>query len=271
MTIDAITGLISGTIGSNDDANSPYLVTVEASIEGVSASVAFAWAVQLPVAPRPPVSFVVTTAADTAWVPGPINGTIVGAESTNGQVSLRSAIQCAERAYSSAPMVTITFAPDLSGATITLSLRALPRRSQPNFIVPLPWLSQNFTIVGPSGGITINGNGKQVFMVESTNVRRPASCVIENMTITNGNGTQFGGAIDCAQGQQLSLENVNLTGNGAVNGGAIANFGNLWMAFCNIYLNTATRDGAGLYNDGQAYIIGSHIWDNSTQFGGGLL
>ena len=112
-----------------------------------------------------------------------------------------------------------------------------------------------------------------------------ATITAQNLGITNASsGTSSdGGAIGfnaAANGAVVTLENCKISGCGAQNGGAISVYnGTLNLKQCSVYHNNATRDGGGIYVDGQAAsttilvtIEDSQIYDNTataTSYGNG--
>ncbi len=105
----------------------------------------------------------------------------------SGPGTLRSALANADNG------AVITFAPNLSGATITLS----------NTLT----INANLTIDASAlpGGLQINGNGSvQIFNVASTTV------FLDSLTITNAYSTNSGGGI--YNGGTLTLTNLHPIG-----------------------------------------------------------
>lgn len=112
-----------------------------------------------------------------------------------------------------------------------------------------------------------------------------ATITAQNLGITNASsGTSSdGGAIGfnaAANGAVVTLENCKISGCGAQNGGAISVYnGTLNLKQCSVYHNNATRDGGGIYVNGQAAsttilvtIEDSQIYDNTataTSYGDG--
>jgi hypothetical protein len=177
--------------------------------------------------------------------------TAVTNDNDSGAGSLRAAILAAN---SSGSDQTITIDPSLTGTTITLSNGSL-EINDPGFLV---------TIVGPTGGITIDQSGAHmVFGVES-------SAELENLTITGGHGT---GGEGIQMGNDLTLVNCTVTGNTNTgqNGGGIQDFfGYLTMQNSTITGNSAPS-GGGIYDwGGGAYISYSTVSGNTGSKGGGI-
>jgi uncharacterized repeat protein (TIGR01451 family) len=140
--------------------------------------------------------------------------------SSAGDGSLRGEV------YAAPSNATIEFSPSLSGGTINLD--DLPIK-----------LAHNITIIGPSGGITVNANGQSgVFQVSS--------------------------------GVTASLTEVNATA-GAVdgNGGAIINYGNLTLTDCTVSGSLSHGNGGGIANQGGALSLTGDSFNNNETYGNG--
>jgi hypothetical protein len=151
---------------------------------------------------------------------------------------------------------TIQFAPSLNGGTITLA-------------DPLV-INKDLTIDGAGSGITVNGGGKQVFLIEFG-----ATADINGLTITDGFAlaTSIGGGI--FNRGTLSLSNSTVTGNSAGQGGGIFSSGTMTMKGDTVTNNTATEaiagNGGGIRNTGAMTIINCTIAANhATNQGGGI-
>jgi len=160
----------------------------------------------------------------------------------------------------------ITFAPNLSGATITLS----------NTLT----INTNLTVDASAlpGGIQINGNGSvQIFNVAST-----ITVFLNSLTITNGYSTNNGGGI--YNGGTLTLTNCTLSGNSAAGalygdggGGGIYTVGALTLNQCTLSENSVELYGCGggIYNQGgpmtlnQCTLSGNNAGGNSYGDDGG--
>jgi hypothetical protein len=149
---------------------------------------------------------------------------------------------------------TITFAPSLSGATITLSNTLAIGTSLTIDASALP------------GGLQINGNyDVTVFVVAPT-----ITVFLNSLTIADGYSTNYGGGIFNAFGL-LTLNQCTLTGNRAeVDGGGIDDFGTLALNQCTLSGNSAENGGgiatgAGLLTLNQCTLSG-----NSATVGGGI-
>jgi autotransporter family porin len=104
-------------------------------------------------------------------------------------------------------------------------------------------ISNNMTITGQStDGTIINGlNSGNLF-----NVIPGISLTLRNLTLTGGNTTDNGGAVN-NQGI-LTIENCKITDNTANDGGGVYNTGNCILNDSTISGNTADRSGGGICN-----------------------
>jgi hypothetical protein len=195
----------------------------------------------------------------------------------SGPGTLRSAITNA------ASGAVITFDPNLSGATITLS----------NTLT----INTNLTIDASalSGGLLINGNRA----VTVFNVVSNITVFLNSLTITDGYSTNYGGGIynngtltltNCIlsgnsapygsggcggiyNGGTATLNQCTLSGNSATAGGGIDNVGTLKLNQCTLSGNSATNGfGGGIYNGGTATLNQCTLSGNSATngFGGGI-
>src|SRR5665213_4176597 len=183
---------------------------------------------------------------------------VVTNSADSGPGTLRSAITNA------ASGAVITFDPNLSGSTITLSntLR----------------INMNLTIDASAlpGGLQINGNGS----VQIFNVASNITVLLNSLTITNGNAATggFGGGI--SNNGTLTLNQCTLSGNSATGtrgyaggGGGIDNEGTLTLNQCTLSGNYAVF-GGGISNNGtltlnQCTLSGNRA-PNYGGFGGGI-
>jgi hypothetical protein len=180
---------------------------------------------------------------------------VVTNSADSGPGTLRSAITNA------ASGAVITFAPSLSGATITLS----------NTLT----INTNLTIDASAlpGGLQINGNGS----VRIFNVASSITVFLNSLTITNAYSAYYGGGIENAG--TLTLTNCTLSGNYANDvGGGICNDGLLTLNQCTLSGNNAAW-GGGLYNGAgritlnQCTLSGNSAWygpGDMSSGGGGI-
>ena len=192
-----------------------------------------------PAGGRETPSTIVTTASDTFDV-------------HDGFISLREAVFYASAAWTTGP---ITFAPELSGATIVLDGRHIV-------------IDHGITIDASSlpAGLTIDGNAESRVFTVTADEEQPA--VLVGLTITNGAARDGAGIYNLGR---LNVTDCTLLDNTAnSSGGAIRNFGTLVMTNCVLSDNTAGYGGA-LHGSGSTTLIGSVFSRNvATHFGGGL-
>jgi predicted outer membrane repeat protein len=120
---------------------------------------------------------------------------------------------------------TIVFAPSLHGQTITLVTGDLD-------------VTRNLTIQGPGAGqLTISGG----FTSRVFDVAAKTKVVLSGLTISHGNGSDL-----------LVEPGLNFYDRG----GAILNHGNLTVADCTFFSNSADYAGGGIYNDGTMTVTG---------------
>lgn len=183
----------------------------------------------------------------------------------SGRGSLRYAINSAH------PGDAITFARDLRGV-IKLTSGELE-------------ISKNLEISGPGAGqLAISGEGRsRVFHIVDN-----AAVSISNITIKNGiaptlahkehrSGSVYdeagsGGGIYNEMMSSLTLTNITITDNRAIDGGSIGNEGYLTVTDSTISHNVADQDGGGIYNNysvKMSRVIDSTIFDNGAGHDGG--
>jgi hypothetical protein len=178
--------------------------------------------------------------------------------SDSGAGSLRAAIMSADAMGGTN---TITFTSTLTG-TIPLAS-------------PLPTLTDNMTIIGPSGSpnpVTVNGElGGTIFTVTSA----VTAAEMENLTISGADSTTDGGGIN--NSGTFKLLNCTVSGDTAqapANGGGIYNSGTLDLVNSTISGDQvqAPEGGGGLYNRGYAYLVGCTVSGDggSNVLGGGI-
>ena len=178
------------------------------------------------------------------------NFPVVTTVNDSGPGSLRNAIAGIQAGG------VITFAPGLSGQTITLTGGQIV-------------LSTNVTIDASAlaNGISINGNASsRIFQVNSG-----FSVILNALTLTNGyqgpNG--FAGAI--ANSGTLAMNNCTLAGNSAApsgTGGAIDNVGQLTLKGCTLFANTGAFAGA-INNTAVCTLQNCTFYGNSATAGNG--
>ncbi|MEM7034477.1 MAG: Calx-beta domain-containing protein [Chloroflexota bacterium] len=199
------------------------LTLVMAALLALTIHVGGGWLYGVPVAHA--ATFTVTKTADTA------DGTC------DADCSLREAITAA------ASGDTIIFDPSLAGQTITLNIAgASDEDANANGDLDI---TKNLIIMGPTGGITINGNGaERVFHISGA-----FTVNLSNMNITNGNATgqanTNGGGILVIAGATLNIENAAVYNNTATaqGGGIQVNGSTLNGTNITVSGNTATNAG----------------------------
>jgi hypothetical protein len=148
---------------------------------------------------------------------------------------------------------TIQLAPTLKGGTINLNSQLA--------------LTKSLTIDGANNGITVNGNGHQVFTIQAG-----IAVVINGLTITGG-FTAIGDGGGIANSGSLTLTNSTVTGNHAFDGGGIENVSGATMLMSGDTVNNNNSlggDGGGIDNNGALTVINCTIAANgATGFGGG--
>jgi predicted outer membrane repeat protein len=208
---------------------------------------------------RQMLAITVTTLVDEA------DGSIV-----DGDISLRDAIALAPAGEE------INFDPALTaGGAVTLNLAI------PNAIT----VAKAMTITGPGASLlTIdgsaidptpnsdNGDGKRLFLFDDGLASR-AVVTMQGLTLTGADGSGFGGAI--SNGENLTLRNMVIRNNAAVQGAGIGSGGPLAIYDSEIYLNDSDQAGGGIHLNSAAVadykIIRTTIRDNfSGGRGGGV-
>ena len=188
-------------------------------------------------------AFTVDTLADTVDViPG--NGL---AEDAAGDTSLRAAIE-ESNALGGADSIS------LGAGTHSLGLGEIT-------------ISSDLTITGAGVGVTFIDGGTldRIFSVTSGTV------TISGVTMQGGD-VRFsadGGAIDISSGADVTLTNVDLSGNAADRGGAINNAGTLTLNDVTLDSNQSEINGGALANSGTAILNRVTISHNSSGGDGG--
>ncbi|MBC8094309.1 MAG: M36 family metallopeptidase, partial [Akkermansiaceae bacterium] len=201
--------------------------------------------------------FTFSVGADAGWVDQvAVWPSMVTVTNDSGPGSLRQMIADLPEGH------TITFAPNLSGATITLTTGQIP-------------LSRDCTLDASAlpGGIIISGNGaSRAFYVQPG-----VTTVLNNLTITNCNAATapqlagYGGGI-LMEGE-LNLTNCTLANNSAsILGGAILIRANRAATFenCTLLQNSAPTGGA-IMDEGNLTANNSTFWGNTGTTSGGAI
>ncbi len=150
---------------------------------------------------------------------------------------------------------TITFHPNLSGATISL--------------VSTLFVGKDLVIDASNlaDGITIDGaNGERLFAVFPD-----VELTLRGLTLANANaGSSSDGSAVYNSGNLLA-EECTFVGNSARNGGAIYNEGSLTLRRCTLSGNSATGSGGAIYHKiGTARFENCTVATNSANTGGGI-
>lgn len=132
-------------------------------------------------------------------------------------------------------------------------------------------IEKNMVIRGESQASTIiNGtNSNWIF-----NIKTGVSVLFQNLTLANGNSTEFSGAI--INNGTLTAEDCTFTTNNAIWGGAIGNFANLDIVNCNFTNNNAEYGGAIsniLYSSSDSIIStinNCSFTNNTAKYGGAI-
>jgi len=164
---------------------------------------------------------------------------------------------------------SITFAPNLSGQTITLTsgqitLQSGPIRDPDGQIETYGTLTIDASAL--PGGIAISGNhASGIFYIPIDGL-----IYLKSLTLTNGNGGN-GGAIDVELGQ-LTLDNCSLVGNSASLGGAIYNDGLVVLNDSTLSGNSALNNGGAILNAFSPMSLNEcTLSGNSAPGGGGAI
>ena len=184
-------------------------------------------------------ALVVTTSADRN------NSTF-----TPGDVSLREALR-----FAGTDAPTVTFAPTLSGQTITLVLGRL-------------LIDRALTVQGPGAGqLTVSGNdASQVLRVTDGDTTTAATVTVSGLKLSNGKGGVGGAVINF---ENLTLDGVTISDSQATSdGGGIDNEagGTLLITNSTITNNKSATRGGGVFNfsAGTVSILNSTVSNNQT-------
>jgi hypothetical protein len=177
------------------------------------------------------------------------------ADEDDGSLGGGNGISLREAVKYSAPGTLVTFAPDLSGNTITLTAGEM-------------FIPSSLTIDATAlpGGLTVDGNNASRHFQLQTG----KSLTLRGLTLMRGNAFGDGGAI-YSEGI-LNLDRCTLAENfSAFDGGAIGSIGTLSLAHCTLSGNSAARLAGGILSNGSATTVtASTISGNSARGGGGI-
>ncbi|WP_405090344.1 hypothetical protein OG767_22255 [Micromonospora sp. NBC_01392] len=152
----------------------------------------------------------------------------------------------------------------------------------------LPEITQDVTIKG--NGSTITRDAEDAFRI--FRVADGGHLTLDDLTVSGGNasvsaypgrqattgradadgdrGAGDGGALLVERGGKAHLRRVDLTRNNAEHdGGAVANFGRVWLTDSTVRRNHARGDGGGVFNRGLLTIEKSQVDDNTAAGSGG--
>ena len=185
----------------------------------------------------------------------------LGGGSTPGQCSLRDAITAANTNTGINACSTGAPGPD----TITFSVTGVITLTG-----SLGSVSEDLTIIGPSGGITITGNNTN-FHSSLLTVMAPATVNLSNLAITNALKSGSAGAAITNFGT-LVLDNVTLSNNTSTYAAAgISNAGTLLISNSTFSENTCTGCNFGaIGSSGPITITNSTFVNNSANEGGAI-
>ena len=133
----------------------------------------------------------------------------------------------------------------------------------------LPTITDDLTITGPSGGVTLDAGGaSRIFQVSAG-----ATASLTGLTLANGQaggdtGSSLGGGI-YNQGT-LSLADCTLSGNSAIYGGGVDNSGTMSLTNVTLSGNGALDSGGGIDNGGTMSLTNVTLSGNGAQDGGGI-
>ncbi len=201
----------------------------------------------------PAVIFTVNTLQDTVDN-NPGDGE---AKDANGDTSLRAALM--EGNAGGENTITVKFAQFLTG---TISLGSV-----------LPRLTKNYTVMGPGSANLTVSRDPMAARFRIFDIFQGETCSIQGLTISGGDETGSGGAIE--NGGNLTLIGCKILYNRAdIHGGAVWNAGgNLTVADCWVYDNQADGSGGAFWNSlsGTLNIVsGCKISSNGAGYGGGI-
>jgi RTX calcium-binding nonapeptide repeat (4 copies) len=169
-----------------------------------------------------------------------------------GEFDLRGAVNVADIQQGSQK---ITFASTVFSTSQTITLTA------GQLVLNNPALT---TIIGPGANLlTVSGNhASRVFDITG------GSAALSGLTITGGSATFSGGGLYSSSGN-LSLTNVTVSGNSALQGGGLFNQGTETLTDVTVSGNFADA-GGGLFSNGPSTLINVTVSGNSATEGGGL-
>jgi len=172
-------------------------------------------------------------------------------------LSLREAIDLSNSSAASAD--TVTFHPVVFATTKTIT----------ETLGQIDILG-SVQVDGPVAKVTVSGNNlNRVFNISGVGI---LDVSMRNMTITAGKAAGLVGGGILSSGENLTLENCNVTTNTSAFGAGIAVFspGFLTLTDCQVTKNTATSNSGGIAAGAGADITRSTISGNTANNGGGI-
>ena len=128
---------------------------------------------------------------------------------------------------------------------------------------PLPAITGDLTIVGPTAGLTIDAHGASaIFQIDAG-----ASVTLSGLSLTHGSATDGGAILNAGT---LTLISCTLSGNRAYDGGGVYNAGTLTLSTSTLTGNAASHDGGAIDNVGTLGVTNSTLSGNSAGSGGGV-
>jgi predicted outer membrane repeat protein len=183
--------------------------------------------------------------------------TVVSRTGDSGVGSLRQTIEEAS------PVDTITFANTLSGQTIILTTGQIT-------------MSKDLTVDASAlaGGITLDGNANsRIFEFAPGTTSALTGFTLTNGEVSGASPDNQGGAIYISETANLTLTDITVSNNTAIEGGGIYNDGNLTLNNTTLSDNTSSFDGGGIFNERASTLTIDHstFSFNEASSGGAIL
>lgn len=172
-----------------------------------------------------------------------------------GDLSLREAVALANANPDSDQ---ITFAPGLTGQTLTLTLGEIAIST-----------ALSITGSGPTQLTISGGSASRLFNISDGNASNDLAVTIAQLALTNGAGTAGGALVNQ---ENLTLSSVRFAQNSATDGGAIANDGSITLNAVLFSGNVAVARGGAIRNDAGADInVTASSFEGNTASEGGAI
>ena len=181
-------------------------------------------------------------------------------------------------AYQASDLIVVTTTADEeNGAGISLRdainlANAVPGADTIEFAVsgtisldgtPLPAITDALTIIGPTGGVTLDAHGAGRIL----QVNAGATVSISGLTFANGSADDGAAVLNYGT---LTLASSALIDNAATaDGGAIDNAGTLTLTDSTLAANSAGTSGGAIWNDGMLTVTNSTLAGNAAGGSGG--